>query len=227
MRTILIFITLCVACDDDPATTEPVETAPADEMPEPTAPTPEPTPAAPETTTGFIEANVDGELKRYEYLAANDNRVLTRLTKMTARADADSEEGFELLLLGWDVRTVELPMVFKHDMRAAITGGDLSAAGRMPNLKYRDAEGTTYMLLFNDDSLECQSLENLLLKCTFSGTLNENDGDRSIEITDGRAEVLLTTDTVSDAFVEGTVGAAADESTERVQEAIDGVSMMN
>ncbi len=230
MRTTLILVTLCVACEDDPAATEAAPPAPVAETPESATPTPSPAPAPiptePETTTGFIEATVGGEQKRYEYLPATDNRVLTRLTKMMARAGADSAEGFELLLLGWDVRTVDLPMVFKHDMQAAIHG-DIAAAGRMPSLKYRDAEGGVYTLVFNDDSLECQSLDSLLLKCTFSGTLNERDGDGRLEITDGRAEVQLTTDTVSDAFVEGTVGAAADESTERVQEAIDGVTMMN
>jgi hypothetical protein len=219
MRTVLILITLCVACDDPPddEVAAPASSEPNVEAPQPTTPTP--APEAAETTTGFIEAKVDGELKRYEHLPATDNIVLSRITKMTARPSADSEEGLQLLLLGTDVRTVELPMVFSHDMQAAIRGGDLSAAGRMPSLKYWDAEGNRYVLVFNDESLECQSLEDLVLTCTFSGTASGDAG--AVEITDGRAQVLLTTNETADAFTESTVGAAADESVERVQEAID------
>jgi hypothetical protein len=89
----------------------------------------------------------------------------------------------------------------------------------MPSLKYWDAEGNRYVLVFNDESLECQSLEDLVLTCTFSGTASGDAG--AVEITDGRAQVLLTTNETADAFTESTVGAAADESVERVQEAID------
>lgn len=220
MRTILALVALCGACDDAPATTEAAETARSDEAPEPAASTPTPTPSAAETTSGFIEAKVDGELKRYEYLPAGDNHVTTRTTVMTGRANADSEEGMALMLIGWDVRAVELPMVFKRDVRAAVRG-DIAAASRMPSLQYTNAEGTVHMLVFDDESLECQSLEGSRLECTFSGTARPRAGDTSIEITEGRAEVELVSDATADALIEGTVGAAADESTERVQEIID------
>ncbi len=213
----MILLVLCVGCDDPAPSVDPApeSTAPtAEPAPSTTAPTPTPS----EVTTGFIEAKVDGAPMRYEHLPANDNRVFTRVTKMTAHASAESEEGFELLLNGFDVRTLEMPAVIRGGMRDAVRG-NLAAAMRMPALKYRDADGNRYITVFNDDSLECQSLEDLVLTCTFSGTLNGDAG--SVEITEGRLQVKLGTDELADSMLEGSVGMAADESLERVQEVID------
>lgn len=221
MRTILILVALCVACDDEPATepqsTETPETPVGVEPPD----TEEAEEAEVETTTGFIEAKVDGELKRFEYLLANENQVLTRVTSMEAHRSADSDERFEINLVGWDVRQVELPMFFKFDMMGDDGRPNLAAAGRMPGLRYEDAEGNVYNRMVNDDTLECQSLEDLVLSCTFSGTLEAEEDDATIELTEGRAEVRLVTNEIADRFIDGTVGMAADESVERVQEAID------
>lgn len=221
MRTILILVALCVACDDEPATetqsTEAPETPVGVEPPD----TEEADEPEVETTTGFIEAKVDGELKRFEYLLANENQVLTRVTSMEAHQSANSDERFEINLVGWDVRQVELPMFFKFDMMGDDGRPNLAAAGRMPGLRYEDAEGNVYNRMVNDDTLECQSLEDLVLSCTFSGTLEAEEDDATIELTEGRAEVRLVTNEVADRFIDGTVGMAADESVERVQEAID------
>lgn len=218
MRTILILIAFCAACDDSPAgesaETTTTEDAPPSEAPsEPAAEAEE----AEETTTGFIQAKIDGELLRFEYLPAHDNQVLTRATGMLARPSAGSEAKFEINLVGWDVRAEELPKHFKFQMRP----GDLSSAQRMPGLRYEDADGNVYNRMVADDTLECLSLEDLVLTCTFSGTLEAEDGDATVELTEGRAEVRLTTNEIADRFIEGTVGMAADESVERVQEAID------
>jgi hypothetical protein len=223
MRTISILLALCAACDDEP-TAQP-QAAEAPETPVGVAPpeaegTAEPE-AAEETTTGFIEATVDGERKRFEYLPAHENQVLTRVTHMQAHPSADAEEKLEITLLGWDVRQVELPMFFKFGMRGANGRVSLAAAGRMPGLRYEDAEGNVYNRLVNDDTLECQSLEDLVLSCTFSGTFEAEEGEETVELTEGRAEVRLVTNEMADRFVDGTVGMAADESVERVQEAID------
>lgn len=220
MRTILILIALCVACDDEPTTETPSTEAP--ETPEGVAPTEtEEAEEAEETTTGFIEAEVDGELKRFEYLPAHENQVLTRVTHMQAHPSAGSEEKLEITLLGWDVRQVELPMFFKFGLTSANGRPNLAAAGRMPGLRYKDAEGNVYNRMVNDETLECQSLEDLVLSCTFSGTLEAEEGDGTVELTEGRAEVRLVTNEVADRFIDGTVGMAADESVERVQEEID------
>lgn len=221
MRTLMILLALCVACDDE-SSTEPQPTSPT-EAPASAPESPEAAPAAEaeDTTVGFIEAEVDGELKRFEYLPAHENQVLTRVTHMLARPDADSEEKLEITLLGWDVRQVELPAFFKFGMRGADGRPSIAAAGRMPGLRYVDPEGNVYNRLVGDDTLECQSLENLVLSCTFSGTLEAEEGDGTVELSAGRAQVRLVTDEVADRFVEGTVGMAADESVERVQEAID------
>lgn len=215
MRTIVFLLALCVACDDAPESAEP-STSP-DPTNEPTTPEPADE-AAPETTTGFIEATVDGESKRFEYLPARENMVYTRLTKMEAKAGPDSEEGFELLLMGIDVRQLELPAVIRGGMREAVRG-NLAAAQRMPSLKYRNTAGETSIVIFNDDSLECQSLEGLVLSCTFSATLNGDAG--TIEVTNGRLQVTLGSDQLADSFTDNTVGRAADESVERVQMVID------
>lgn len=219
MRTILILLALCMACDDEP-TTEPPSTEAADT---PNVPVPnQPEAEAEETTTGFIEAKVDGELKRFEYLPAHDNQVLTRVTHMQAHPSADSEAKLEITLLGWDVRQEELPMFFKFGLQRGGSGRDmLRSAQRMPGIRYADEAGNVYNRMVNDDTLECQSLEDLVLSCTFSGTLQAEDGDATVELTEGRAEVRLVTNELSDRFVEGTVGMAADESVERVGEAID------
>lgn len=222
MRMMFLVLVFSLACDDAPDSTDPVATAPE----ETTTPTPEQPapPEAVETTTGFIEAKVDGELKRFEYLPARDNMVYTRLTKMEARAAEDSEEGFELLLMGFDVRQLELPATIRGGMREAVRG-NFAAAQRMPSLKYRNADGEHSIVIFNDESLQCQSLEGLVLSCTFSGTLNGDAG--TIEITEGRLQVTLGSDEVSDSFTEATVGRAADESVDQVQMAIDRRVKMN
>lgn len=212
-----LFLFSLVGCDDAPTSTDRVATAPSEETPTPT-PTAEPAAEEPTTTTGFIEAKVNGELKRYEYLPARENMVFTRLTKMKAQPNAESEEGFELLLLGFDVRQLEMPAVIRGGMREAVRG-NLAAAQRMPSVKYRDAEGNRYILIVNDESLQCQSLEGLQLTCTFSGTHSGDAGN--VEVTDGRLQVLLGSDQLSDSFTEATVGRAADESVEGVQMVID------
>ena len=217
MRTILILLALCVACDDEPADESAETTTTTEEAPPSEAPS-EPAEEAEETTTGFIQAKIDGELLRFEYLPAHDNQVLTRATGMLARPSAGSDAKFEINLVGWDVRAEELPKHFKFQMRP----GDLSSAQRMPGLRYKDAEGNVYNRMVTDDTLECLSLEDLVLTCTFSGTLEAEEGDATVELTEGRAEVLLVTNEIADRFIEGTVGMAADESVERVQEAIDG-----
>ena len=214
---------LVVACDDAPADPADPVAESNEAAPTPSATPSTPTEEAPTTTTGFIEAKVNGELKRYEYLPARENMVFTRLTKMKAQPNAESEEGFELLLMGFDVRQLELPAVIRGGMREAVRG-NLAAAGRMPSVTYRDADGNRYLRIVNDDSLECQSLEGLQLTCTFSGTLNGDAGN--VEITEGRVQVLLGSDRLSDSLTEATVGRAADESVERAQEGVDRIVKM-
>ncbi len=203
MRAILILVLLCVGCDeaarDESAESETVvettsnaETTP-DVAPEPATPTP---PAA-ETTAGFIEAKVDGELKRFEYLPAGENTAAANGTFLEARATADRNERFELSLVHLDVREMDFPTTIRSNVRAM----------KMAGMNYWDAEGTGHPVVFNDDSFECQSLEDLLLRCTFSGTAHPNRGG-PVEITDGRLEVQLTTNEVRDRFIEATSGAA-------------------
>lgn len=210
-RTFLIAVVL-LACDDAPAeTSDPAATSVTP------PPTEQPTAEA-ETTTGFIEAEIDGELKRYEYLPASENMVHTRLTKMLAQASADSEEGFELIFLGFDVRQLELPATIQGGMRDAVRG-NIRAAMRMPSVKYHDAEGNMYVYIVSDESLECQSLEELRLSCTFSGTLRGDAGQ--IEVTEGRLSVQLGSDAMGDAITESTAGRASDEAVDYTQMQID------
>ena len=122
-------------------------------------------------------------------------------------------------MLGFDVRTLEMPAVIQSGARDAIRG-NIAAAQRMPSLVYEDSEGTRYTALFNDESLECQSLQDLVLSCTFSATAHARRAG-SVEITEGRLQVTLGTDEMADSFTEATVGRLADESTEQVQMRID------
>jgi len=212
-----------VACDDDEVT-EP-ETAAAEAAEEKSAdPGAQAAAAAAddgdETTTGFVEAKVDGEPKRFTYLPADDNKATTRLTLIRGQPGADSEEFLELKLLGFDVRKVELPMAFRSGVGEAARG-NLAAARRMPALRYRDAAGDTFVHIFNDESLTCQSLEDLVLTCTFSAEATSDDSGENVAITDGRLQVKLTQDLRADAFLERTVGRAADEAVEGVQKQID------
>lgn len=200
MRAPLILIPLCVACGgerSDGASPDPSGPAtPADEAasvaPEPA---PDPPSTAPTTTPGFIEATVNGEPKRFEHLPANHNTAAANGTFMEALARPDGEESFRLTLVRVDVRRLELPAEIRHDVRAM----------QLASLVYRDAEGTNYTLPFREP-LRCQSLEDLRLRCTFSGTAFGDGGP--VEITEGRLDVQLTTNDARDAIIEATGTAA-------------------
>jgi hypothetical protein len=204
MRTSLIILGLCVGCNNAPASTEatgasshteptPGAKADPDETADPTTPT---SPGV-ETTTGFIEAKVDGELKRFEHLPAAGNMVAANGTFLRAVASAESKEEFKFTLTHLDVREMEFPTVIQN--------APLSM--RLAGMNYRDAEGTGHTVAFNDESLECQSLEELLLKCTFSGTSHVKGGG-TVEITEGRLEVQLNSNAATDSFIKATSGAA-------------------
>lgn len=215
-----LVVMLCLGCDEPPASNNAPEGASAPDpqaaRPTPASGTPQPTDEA--TTTGFIEAKVNGELKRYEYLPASENRVLRRLTVMKAQRSADDEEGFEFVLMSIDVRQLEMPAVIRSAAREA-RAGNLRAAMRMPAIKYRDASGNRYIRVVQDESLRCESLEDLVLTCTFSGTLRGDNG--AVEISDGRLQVKLGTDARVDAITEAIGGRASDEAVDFAQEQID------
>lgn len=211
------------ACDEEPTASEAPAAEAAGETSAGGAEEPAGAAAAAdgeETTTGFVEATVDGERKRFTYLPADDNKATTMLTLIRGQPAADGEEFLELKLLGFDVRKVELPMVFRGGIAEAARG-NLAAARRMPALRYRSPAGDTFVHVFQDDALACQSLEDLVLKCTFAATAVSDDSGGQVEITDGRLEVKLTQNLQADAFLERTVGRAADEAVEAAQEAVD------
>lgn len=76
----------------------------------------------------------------------------------------------------------------------------------MAAMNYWTADVVGHPVVFNGDSFECQSLEDLRLTCTFSGTAHPDEGG-PVEITDGRLEVQLTTNELRDRFIEATSGA--------------------
>ncbi|GAB5541579.1 MAG: hypothetical protein SangKO_013390 [Sandaracinaceae bacterium] len=199
MRTVLILVPLCVAvaCDDGSTETDPSEPVTIAETAE-VEPAADEAPTAPAvaTTTGFIEASVGGELKRFEYLEAAHNTAAANGTFLEARPSAESEESFKFALVNLDVREMDFPTSIRSNVRRM----------QMAGMNYWDAEGEGHPVVFDDDSLTCQSLESLLLRCTFSGTAHPDDGG-PVAITDGRLEVQLTTDALRDRFIEGTSGA--------------------
>jgi hypothetical protein len=206
MRVLLSLI-LCVGCgeagDNEPVTAESDEARAGREATtegevaddESSEPGSDPPPAV-ETTTGFIEATVGGAPKRFELLPANHNTAAANGTFLEARASAESDERFEFSLVHLDVRDMEFPATIRSNVRAR----------EMAGMNYWDAEGTGHPVVFNDDSFVCQDLSDLRLSCTFSGTAHPDEGG-PVEITDGRLEVLLTTNELRDRFIESTSGA--------------------
>ncbi|HJL15694.1 MAG TPA: hypothetical protein RMH99_08565 [Sandaracinaceae bacterium LLY-WYZ-13_1] len=80
-------------------------------------------------------------------------------------------------------------------------------ARQMASMTYWTPEVIGHPVVLNGDSLECQSLEDLLLTCTFSGTAHPDEGG-PVEIGDGRREVRLTRNELRDRFIEATSGGA-------------------
>lgn len=113
-------------------------------------------------------------------------------TFMEARSTPESVERFVLALLNLDVREFDFPTTIESQPRQI----------RMATLNWWDAEDNGHPLVFNGDALQCQSLEELRLRCSFSGTARGDEGP--VEITDGRLEVLLRTNAAADTAIEVT-----------------------
>jgi hypothetical protein len=123
---------------------------------------------------------------------ANHNQVTKKITVMEALAGPDTKEGIKLILTGSDVRTLQFPAVIKRE----------NAPLRMPALNYFDESGTRHLVMFMDDSLQCQSLKDLVIACTFSGTGRSEEGS-TVDITEGRLEVKLRENDVVDGIMKG------------------------
>lgn len=208
----------CGESDDTPP--PPPETPPAEP---PAPPEPPPTPAAPtapaaeETTEGHIALTLDGVERRFEHLPANGNRATSRITMMEASTGPDATERVKFILIGIDVRSLEYPATISRDMGAA-GRGDLRAAMRIPSLQYVDAQGTRYNYTFGD-SLECQSLEGMRLRCTFEAEARSRD--QLVRITAGELDITLGGSAAEDARIDALGGSAADQAIDRAQDLVD------
>lgn len=225
MRTLLwlslaLTLVACGESDAPPPPPTPPETppeAPPEPPPVPDPPTPTPTPSAEATTEGFVSLTLDGVERRFEYLPAARNRATTRITTMEARVGPNSTEQVKLLLVGIDARALEYPTTIARDADAAARG-NLRAAMRIPSIQYIDAQGTRYNHAFGD-TLECQSLEGLRLRCTFEAEAHSRD--QLVHITNGQLDITLTGDAGTDAMIDRLGGSAADRAIEAAQEAVD------
>ena len=177
----------------------------------------------PEMTEGFIRATIDGEAHRFEHLEADRNQATSRTTVLAAFDGPEEEHGVEILLTGWDVRDVEYPARFAHDIRSAVRGRDIRAAMRLPSFVYVQG-GERHVAMFRDPPLECDRFEAQTLHCTFEIEV-PRDGGGTIRVTDGELEIALKSNAMADAILEGTVGMAADEAVDRAQESLDRANM--
>ena len=123
----------------------------------------------------------------------------------------------------WDVRDVEYPARFAHDIRSAVRGRDIRAAMRLPSFVYVQG-GERHVAMFRDPPLECDRFEAQTLHCTFEIEV-PRDGGGTIRVTDGELEIALKSNAMADAILEGTVGMAADEAVDRAQETLDRANM--
>jgi len=185
--------------DDSVEAREPPEAPSAEEAAEP-------------MTEGFIRVTIDGAERRFEHTAARHNQATTRMTVIRAAAGPDAEERVEILLPGYDVRTLDYPRTFARRRG----GGGLAAAMQIPTLKYRDPQGRNFVYVFGE-TLECQSLEELTLRCTFEGEPRHGDSGETVHLTDGELEVTLT----QSGFVDAVGDVTAGQAVEGAQEAID------